>query len=235
MQIFEGHLKLEQVETVARSMKKFRFKKPTGFDFVAGQFLSVQFSETAWRAYSIASAPHEEWIELVVRLIPGGVGSAALGAMRVGDEFLFRAPFGQFILSKKPNANLVFCATGAGIAPLRSMILTEAKFPTPRAMKLFYGGRNVDDIAYLDEVEKWAPENLEIYLGLSRETKTPDLSGLGGVKIENCRITKFLEKDDFDKNSEFYICGSGDMVMGVTDLLQKKGISKDRIFMERFN
>ena len=151
--------------------------------------------------------------------------------MRVGDEFLFRAPFGQFMLSKNPKANLIFCATGAGIAPLRSMILTETKSPTPGAMKLFYGGRNAEDIPYLDEIEKWAPANLKIRLAFSRETDSKKLGPYG----QSCRITKFLEEGDFDQLSEFHICGNGDMVMGVSDLLQKKGVNKDLIFMERFN
>ena len=237
MQVFEGTLVLKSTETVARDMKKFRFKKPDGFEFIAGQFLSIQFTETAWRAYSIASAPHEKFIELVIRLIPGGLGSTVLGKTKVGDEFFFRGAFGNLMLSKNPNANLVFCATGAGISPMRSMILTEAKSHTPRAMKLFYGCRNMDDTPYLDEIGKWGPKDLKIYLGLSREKSISPLSlGEGsGVRVQNCRITKFLEEKNFDKKAEFYICGNGDMVMGVTDLLQKKGIPKDQIFMERFN
>ena len=184
MNIIEGTLQLESIETVARDTKKFRFSVlQQALNFTAGQFVSLQFNETSWRAYSIASSPEESELELVVRIISGGVGSTALDKAQIGDRFNFKGPFGHFVLSDTPQARLIFCGTGTGIAPLRSMILTEKK----RNMLLFYGGRNREDIAYLDEVETWS-ENLEIKLGLSREDNPENL----GAYAKNVRITKYL-------------------------------------------
>lgn len=243
MNIYEGQCVIESIETVARETKKFQLRigkyksldgKTEGqdrLDFKAGQFISIKFTDKAWRAYSIASTDKEDLVELVIRIVPNGVGSTILDKAVVGDEFTFKAPFGHFVLSENSNANLIFLGTGTGIAPLRSMIIEEGRKDTPRDMKLFYGGRNPDDIAYLEELEGWDP-NLKTRLGFSRDEKASEFNSYS----ENCRITKFIDEDqDFDDQSEFYICGNGAMVKSVQEILENKGVDKSRIFMERFN
>lgn len=233
MNFSEGTLTVTEVQDVARETKLFRFSSDPKINFQAGQFLSLQFSPTAWRAYSIASAPSEKEIEFVVRLVPGGAASEIFKNTKVGDTFPFKGPFGNFLLSKNKDANLIFCGTGTGIAPLRSMIITEGETKSPRPMKLLYGGRNPDDIAYLDQLEDWG-KNLNVQLGFSREIQGFEPKKTE-TEIQNTRITKFLETLSPDENNEFYICGNGDMVQSVTQMLQSQGVSREQIFMERFN
>ncbi len=240
--LYQGTIQIEEIDVVARDTKKFLFSvkkletltgekmKVRGWNFQAGQFLSILFDEKVSRAYSIASTPSERLIELIIRIIPNGKGSMILDAANVGDKFEFKGPFGHFTLSENPKAHLYFLGTGTGIAPLRSMILAEMESSSPRPMSIFYGGRNRSDIAYLDEIENWNP-NLEIKLGLSREENPKELGKYG----THGRITEFIENKEFGPNDEFYICGNGGMVQGVTEILEKKGIGKDQIFMERFN
>ncbi len=243
MNLYQGTLKIESIEIVAKETKKFLFSvknyksldlkssfEDTPLPFSAGQFISLQFTEKAWRAYSIASTPTEDLIELIIRIVPNGLGSTIIDKSVVGDEFVFKGPFGHFVLSENKESNLIFLGTGTGIAPLRSMILIE-KTKLNRPMKLLYGGRDSEDIAYLDEMNTWA-DDLDIQLGLSRTTDFGDYADIA----QNCRITEFLEQDAaFDTKSEFYICGNGNMVKSVVEILKEKGIEKDKIFMERFN
>ncbi|NJP03803.1 hypothetical protein HC823_00810, partial [Candidatus Gracilibacteria bacterium] len=162
------------------------------------------------------------------------VGTQILDKAVPGDSFTMKGPFGMFVLSENADDTLMFCATGTGIAPLRSMIMTEAKKENPRPMKLFYGGRNADDLAYLEEVREWAPK-LEIYLGLSADpnAKVPQNPALE-KHAEYGRITKFLEEQTFGPNHEFYLCGNQAMVLGTQDFLKSKGVDPKKIFMERF-
>ncbi len=231
---FEHNLTLQSVETVATDTKIFRFNRPEELNFKAGQFLSIQFTATAARAYSIASSPDDDFIEFVIRIIPNGFGTQILDKAKPGDSFTMKGPFGMFVLSANEEDSLVFCGTGTGIAPLRSMIITEAKKDTPRPMKLLYGGRNAQDLAYLEEVATWTP-NLEIYLGLSTdpEAKVPQNPELE-KHAEHGRITQFLEDLDYEKSLEFYLCGNQAMVLGTQDFLKEKGVDPKKIFMERF-
>ena len=239
--IYQGEVEITAKKEVARDTFIFRFKlnsiktitgddaKIEDFTFDPGQFISLQFNEKSWRAYSIASTPDEE-LELVIRLIKGGVGSEVLRVSDIGSIFNFKAPFGHFKLSENDDASLYFCGTGTGIAPFRSMILEENKKENPRPMTIFYGGRNIDDIAYTEVLDSWA-DNLNIRLGLSRDPKAKEHS----IYAENCRITQFLEEEIFPENAEIYLCGSGAMVKSVLEILEKKNVDKKQIFMERFN
>ncbi|MCF7906050.1 FAD-dependent oxidoreductase [Candidatus Gracilibacteria bacterium] len=242
--IFEGTLRLDSVRNTARDTKTFVFslkefhplvptEKIDSFSFAAGQFLSLQFTDTAWRAYSIASPPAEAKIEFVVRYVEGGTASRIWWEAKIGDTFPFKGPFGNFLLSENPDAQLVFCGTGTGVAPLRSMILTENEKENSRPMTLLYGGRDKEDIAYLDEIPTWS-SSLSVSLGFSRRIPPPD-SFPNAVHIDHGRITKFIEERDWNKKSEFYICGNGDMVQSVVTMLGQKDIPKENIFFERFN
>ncbi len=242
MKIYEGILQVNSVEIVARDTKKIKFdvKKCSSLDnqdqnlnylpFISGQFVSLKFSEKSWRAYSIASSSENNLIELLIRIVPNGFGSQSLDKAIIGDEFVFKGGFGDFVLSENKETSLVFCGTGTGIAPLRSMILAESREEKSRSMTLFYGGRNKEDLAYLEEIESWA-KKLKIKLGFSREK---DLKKLGKYG-ENCRIVKFLEGRSFSNKTEFYICGNGNMVKSVNEILLKLGIEKKNISQERFN
>ena len=232
--IFEHTLTIDSIKTVATDTKLFLFKHPDNFVFQAGQFLSIQFTETAARAYSIASTPDDEYLELIIRIIPNGFGSGILDKSLPGDTFKVKGPFGMFVLSKNKEAPLIFCGTGTGIAPLRSMIQTESKKQNPRPMTLLYGGRNAADLAYLDEITSWSP-SLKIYLGLSQdpEKKIPQNPALEKQAIHG-RITQFLKEQNFEENAEFYLCGNSAMVLGTQEFLKEKNIDPKNIFMERF-
>lgn len=233
MQINEGQLTLTHTQVVARDTLQLRFSVSlldavtTALPFQPGQFLSMEFGPKAWRAYSIASHPSEDQIELLVRMVEGGVASEIFREAEIGQVFNFKGPFGHFVLSENQEATLNFCATGTGIAPLRAMILEEAAQSNPRPMRLFYGGRNTDDIAYLDQIKNWSSD-IETFLGLSRSDENYP-------KAKKQRITSFLEDFDFTADDEFYLCGSGPMVKSVNQTLATKNIPKEQIFQERFN
>jgi NAD(P)H-flavin reductase len=233
MNIVQGTLTVESVEDVAHNTKKFIFRSQPDISFRAGQFLSLQFGETSWRAYSIASSPHEKKLEFVVRYVKKGLASEIWWRTKINDRFPFKGPFGNFLLSRNSKSHLVFCGTGTGIAPLRSMILAETQQPNPRSMSVLYGGKNAIDIAYLDEIASWN-QNLQIYLGFSQSTQELPFQD-ANIQVSNNRITKFIPEFLQQKNTEFYICGNGEMVKSITEMLIQNNIEKTRIFLERFN
>lgn len=222
-------VKIISIDVVAKDTKKLILTKPKNFNFKAGQFLLIKFTKKLMRAYSIASTPDAESIELIIRIITGGEGSTIIDSAKIGDKFKITQPMGHFTLSENKEAELFFLATGTGIAPIKSMIKTETQSKIPRKITLYYGGKNEEDLAYLDEIRNWL-ENLTVKLGLSRQTEIKT-----NLPAENCRITKFLEEESFSKFAEFYICGNKDMVKGTKQLLLSKGVQKENIFFERFS
>ncbi len=249
-----GYLTLTHKSEIARDTLKLQFsikrtntippsdtpvQNPSTLPFLPGQFVSMKFGEKSWRAYSIASTPDEENLELVVRLVENGVASTVFDKSNIGDSFEFKGGFGHFILSETPDTTLVFCATGTGIAPFRGMIQQESAKTNPRPMILLYGGRDPEDLAYLDEIHSWS-NNLETHLCFSQ---VKDLSTNNKSKqspnttIHQGRITNILASQSLDLSPtpEFYLCGNGDMVKSVQEILEEQSIPKEQIFMERFN
>lgn len=231
----EGLLTLTDIQNEARDTKIFHFETKALFDFKAGQFISLKFGEKSWRAYSIASTPNTSKIELLIRIIPEGLASSILDKATIGDTFIFRGPYGHFVLSEKSNP-ITFCATGTGIAPIRSMILTELQKENPRPIELWYGGRDPDDIAYLDELAQ-LPIAIKLAFSQLEEKQLPTYTK-ENIIVHTGRITQFIQDHQSlttNHSQNYYICGNGDMVKSVESLLKEKGIDKKSIIKERFN
>jgi ferredoxin-NADP reductase len=67
-------------------------EKPDGYSFKPGQYCTIGHNGIE-RAYSIASAPHEQYIELFIELVPvkeGGVLTPILWNLHEGDKVTIR-------------------------------------------------------------------------------------------------------------------------------------------------
>jgi ferredoxin/flavodoxin---NADP+ reductase len=107
------------------------------------------------RAYSIASASHErEYLEFYVVQVRSGQLTPRLFALGVGDRiWLGPKTTGMFTLDQVPgDQNLVFVATGTGLAPYMSMIRTHLEANEPRRFAALHGARNSWDLGYRTEL-----------------------------------------------------------------------------------
>ncbi|MCM8797934.1 MAG: FAD-binding oxidoreductase, partial [Candidatus Omnitrophica bacterium] len=94
-------------------------------NFKAGQYIQLKIPGTEeFRAYSIASPPYiDDYLELIVRLIPGGLCSTYVHmALEIGDIVNFAGPFGEFFLHEESEKEIICVGGGSGMAPLRSII-----------------------------------------------------------------------------------------------------------------
>ena len=209
----------------------------TDWNFVAGQFISVEVSPKVWRAYSIASEPNGQKLELVIRLVPDGVGSLRWERLAVGEALVSRGPFGKFGWEEnEETSKSVLIATGTGIAPFRSMLKSARKNKNPHPVELWYGGREAEDLAYLDELDSWYP-NLKTKLALSREAQMPAESWAKKMEVTSGRVTSLLSaiSDQELSGITFYLCGSGAMIDSMKSALEARGVQAKKIVHERFN
>ena len=121
--------------------------------FLAGQHIDVTSPAGDRRSYSIASpATTPGRVELHVRRVDGGRFSDYwFGAAQANELLRFDGPRGSFFLRPAAGLDVVFLATGTGIAPILSMLAQLALEPDaqPRSVTLYWGGRQVQD-HYLD-------------------------------------------------------------------------------------
>ena len=105
----------------------FTTTRDAGFRFANGQFVMVGLALEArplLRAYSIASANHEEHLEFLSIKVPDGPLTSRLQHISAGDEVLVsRKPTGTLLLDDlNPGKRLYLLSTGTGAAPFLSLI-----------------------------------------------------------------------------------------------------------------
>ncbi|MFB6295646.1 MAG: FAD-binding oxidoreductase [Halobacteriales archaeon] len=166
-------------------LARARFRAETEMEFLAGQYVGLRYDGTS-RAYSLASSPTEDEFEICVRRVPGGRLSPRIcDDLSVGDEVTVRGPYGELLLQDHSPRDMVFLATGTGVAPFKSMIdfLFETGRDeyegTRRDVWLFLGAAWKDDLPYFERFRKLqlTRENFHFVPCLSREPTLSDWEG----------------------------------------------------------
>ena len=101
--------------------------RPRSLRFENGQFVMVGVEvgdRPLLRAYSIASANHEEHLRFLSIKVPDGPLTSRLQHVREGDTILVsQKPTGTLLLRDlNPGRRLVLLSTGTGVAPFMSII-----------------------------------------------------------------------------------------------------------------
>lgn len=204
---------------------KISLTAPDSIDFKAGQWISLdvwnpRLKQHVPRQYSIASPPSQcQHITLLFNRVPEGPGSSYLFSLHEGDSLKFRGPNGSFYLQEKPGRDLVFVATGTGIAPFRSMISTFLEQPEAGTLTLYWGLRSQRDLYYqrnLATLSQGNP-NFSFITTLSR----PESGWKGSVG----RVTTLVENNISSvSNVTIFLCGNGSMIRETTEIVKKKGL-----------
>lgn len=200
--------------------------------FVPGQFLSVTATingDDITRAYSIASPPGGDRFALCANLVQEGFLSPFLFSLNTGDEIDFKGPYGAFIL-RRPVSDSIFVATGTGIAPFRSMLMTHLAEHPDRQFTLIFGVRHEHGLLYHDELSALAQAHPNLRY-LPTLTRPPEhWVGLEG-RVQQPAIDALGDRRDVD----VYICGLRAMVDDMRSRLKMLGLDRKRIVYEKYD
>lgn len=214
---------------IARDMLGVRVERPPGFVFKAGQFVQwvIPRSEgEVLRSYSLASHPEDVYLEFCIKLLPEGKGSQHIASLPVGDSLVFKGPLGHFVCDDTHGVHKVFVATGAGIAPVWSMVVDEVTKNHNQTVQLLFGVRAQEDTFWInrfDDLQKRF-NHFTYQITLSQPVKSWE--GLRG------RVTNHLETLPLD--ADYYLCGSVGMIKDVRQILKHKGVQLSAIHIEIF-
>ena len=227
MAIQQFTARTESIRTLTHDVREIRFtlRKPDTIEFKPGQFVSFDVmnpktGRMVTRPYSIASPPgRRNEVTLVLNLVPGGPGSTYLFGLREGDDVEFKGAAGTFYLRDEPDRDLLFIATGTGIAPFRSMLYDLVDRGFPRGVTLYWGLRRQQDLYYQDELEALARQ-LAAFTAVTTLSR-PDPGWAG----ETGRVTRLAEERLRSvKNLAVYLCGNSGMLRDATEIINKKGL-----------
>lgn len=145
--------RIQSLEPLAADVMKVILRLPptSDFAFLPGQYVDVIGQNGVRRSYSLANASaSEKRLELHIRAVPGGVMSQYwFEQAKVNDLLRLNGPLGTFFLRHAGGRDLVFLATGTGIAPVKSILESIDTLPAaerPRSITLYWGGRTPADL-----------------------------------------------------------------------------------------
>jgi ferredoxin-NADP reductase len=196
--------------TFVLSLPKSRFK------FEAGQHISLSITgDYQSREYSIYSAEDGDNLEILVKEVEGGYFSPKLKHLKKGDLVEVHGPFGKFGLDEKKRETHkhVFIASGTGVAPFHSMVKTNPELN----YQLIHGVRYLNEAYEIGDYDR-----KKVMVCTSRDEKG-DFKG---------RLTDYLKKIEFAKNTCFYLCGNSDMIFDAMEIIKSKGFDRDSVTVE---
>ncbi|ABD06187.1 Ferredoxin NADP+ reductase [Rhodopseudomonas palustris HaA2] len=131
----------------------FRATRNSGFRFLNGQFAMIGLEvdgRPLLRAYSMASANHEEALEFFSIKVPDGPLTSRLQQIKEGDTILVgRKATGTLITDNLiPGKRLLLLSTGTGLAPFASLIKDPEVYERFETIILVHGCRQVSELAY---------------------------------------------------------------------------------------
>jgi ferredoxin-NADP reductase len=204
----------------------------------AGQHVDVRLTAEdgyqAQRSYSIASAPQDGRLAIVVeRLEDGEVSPYLTDELRAGDGLELRGPIGGwFTWEAREGGPLFLVAGGSGIAPLMAMIRHRAAARSDVPTRLIYSSRSREDTIYAEELDRLAAEDaaLEVTHTLTR-SRPPGWTGYSR-RIDREMLEEVAPTPE--QRPLAFVCGPTPLVEATATALVELGHDPAHVKTERF-
>jgi ferredoxin/flavodoxin---NADP+ reductase len=218
----------------------FTTTRPEGYSFAAGQYARLGLQDESgpiWRAYSMTSAPDQDFLEFYGVIVPGGLFTTRLKASKLGDTILVdKQSFGFMTPDRfEDGDDLWMFATGTGIGPFISMLRDPYVWRKFRNLILVHCVRHADEFAYQDELAglvRQPPSGARARLLTVRSLTREQIASKDPLTL-NGRITTLLDDGTLEKNlglpitessSRIMMCGNPAMIEDMRRILHRRGL-----------
>jgi CDP-4-dehydro-6-deoxyglucose reductase len=227
--------RIAAIDRLAPDIVKVTLRTPPAspLRFVPGQYVDV-IAAGVRRSYSLANAPRADTLlELIIKRYPGGVLSEYwFERAQVSDLVRLEGPFGTFFLrgseedADAPD-NLVFLATGTGIAPVKALLEELAADPVRAGryrIRVFWGNREAESFC-------WDPIDLGLDVGFHHLLSSSHAAwnGRRGY-VQDALVQDGITPGD----TAVYACGSNGMILSARAALTALGLPAKRFFSDAF-
>lgn len=234
-----ANIALISKETIAEGTMLFRFTKPAGFKYQAGQSLDMTLiepketdAEGNTRAFSITSSPQEDFLAIATRMRDTAF-KRVLRDMEPKKEVSINGPFGSFFLHENTKRPAVFLAGGIGVTPFRAMIQDVAKRALSHTLILFYSNRRPEDATFLKELQSAAKQNKTFTLVATMTDMEKSAQTWEGERgyVDGAMLKKYIP---VGTQPIYYLAGPPAMVTAMREMLATSDVSGDDIRFEEF-
>ena len=232
------NVKITKKEMIANGTMAIHLEKPEGFIYTAGQFGDITLlnppetdDEGNTRGFSLASAPHEDFLMMATRLRDTAF-KRVLKDLPEGTEIKLDAPYGDFTLHKNESKPAVFIIGGIGVTPIRSIISQATHDKTGHQLTLIHANRTPEDAPFANDFEELANANPNFTYVAVAEQNTPD-GWPGEIGRINGDIVKKYVQDL--QAARYYLSGPEGMVKAMRQMLVELQVDEDTIRTEEFS
>lgn len=202
---------------------------PSGkLSYLPGQYVNITGPDNISRSYSIANSPSADGqITLQIRRVDNGkLSHYWFYDSKIDDLLRMQGPFGTFFVRDSHKTNIIFLATGTGIAPIKAMLESlseDTEFTKDKKIFLLWGNRFAKDFY-------WEPRfkniHLEYFPVMSREPDAKDSPNY----VQDMLLDLNLDLT----NAMVYSCGSEKMIEDARDKLLERGLPSDYYLSDAF-
>jgi CDP-4-dehydro-6-deoxyglucose reductase len=221
--------KVDAIKKFSDNVIELRLRVPqqSNFNYLPGQYINIIKGDYK-RSYSIANNDCSNGIVLFIKNYEGGKFSTYLfDQAKINDLLRIEGPLGTFFYRKTNKTNIVFLATGTGIAPVKSILENMEQNNLEIKNKniyLFFGGRTKEDLF-------WEPKFINInvhFIPVLSRTEN-NWNGEKGY-IQDVLITKKIDLSD----SVVYACGSVNMIKDAKEIAFSNGMPEELFYSDEF-
>ncbi|HZT19268.1 MAG TPA: ferredoxin--NADP reductase [Dongiaceae bacterium] len=229
-----------EVRHWTESLFSFSTTRDPGFRFRNGQFTMLGLEvegRPLLRAYSMASANHEDRLAFFSIKVPDGALTSRLRHLKAGDSVMVgRKATGTLVLDNLlPGRRLYLLGTGTGLAPFLSIVKDPDTYERFERVVLVHGCRKIAELAYGETILRDLAGNeflrelvaarLTYYPTVTREPfrnrgRITDLIASG-------RLSEDLGAPLVDPEADrLMLCGSPQMIADGRRLLEQRGFAE---------
>ncbi|MWV16356.1 ferredoxin--NADP reductase [Pseudomonas sp. L-22-4S-12] len=229
---------LTEVKVWSPTLFSLRCTRDRGLRFRAGQFARLGVRKASgcivWRAYSMVSAPHDDFLEFFSIVVPGGEFTSELSRLKAGDTLLVdRQPFGFLTLDRFADGrDLWLLGTGTGLAPFLSILQDFEAWQRFERIVLVYSARTASELAYQQLIEELPRRDYLAEYG-HKLTYLPTVTREQLPGALHGRITSLLASGELERaaglaldpaHSRIMLCGNPQMIEDTRQLLKARDL-----------
>lgn len=179
-----------------------------GGGFLPGQNVNLALEPSGpARSYSVASGPADPAMEVLFDVVPGGLLTPRLAALRPGDPLYVSEAFGGFVDDERPAT---WIAAGTGVAPFASLV--RSGLATGKI--LVHAGRSPEGFHFR-----------ELFAARLGPRYFPCRTQAGG-------LLGWLRDNELPPDRRYLLCGSTRMVVAIREQLIARGVPFANILAE---
>ncbi|TAM30285.1 MAG: 2Fe-2S iron-sulfur cluster binding domain-containing protein [Nevskiaceae bacterium] len=223
--------RISQIKRLATDVIQVLLRLPptAEFSFIPGQYIDVIGPNSVRRSYSLASANFvDKVLELHIRAVEAGAMSLYwFNQAKVNDLLRLNGPLGTFFLRETADVDVIFLATGTGIAPVKAMLEAIARTPkeqAPKSVTVLWGGRRPQDF-YLNLADI---SGGHAFVPVQSRPDEAWSGAKGYVQDVLLDLVPVL------KNAAVYACGSDAMIHSAKKRLVDAGLPPKRFYSDAF-